>query len=428
MQKATREQTKNHNTRLVLKTIYEQGNISRADIARATNLTRTTVSDIVAELMETGLLVETGMGESAGGKPPIMLKVQENARQLICLDLSERPFTGSLVDLRGGVRLREVAARSGAARSGATSSGADAGSGLAAGGAAGDGAEPCGESTPLTGEAALEQVYNLLDRLTARAEAPLVGIGIGVPGLTDIEKGVVRRSVRVGWSDLPLRGLLEARYHLPVYLINDSHAAALAEYTFGAMRGAPNLIVVRIVEGIGSGILLSGQLHYGDGYGAGEIGHLTVVEGGRLCSCGNYGCLETVASPSAIVQRMRELAEYDWISFAGKVAPADISWDFVRQAYAAGDETATELIQEAGRYLGVSIANLVSILNVKRIVISSCYSEFGDTFLEALRQEVRGRALQITSTETEIVYSSLGADIITLGVSALLLSKEMGLP
>lgn len=413
MEKATREQTKTHNTRLVLKTIYQQGEVSRADIARITNLTRTTVSDIVAELIDSGLLIETGMGESAGGKPPILLKVQEDARHLICLDLSANPFSGAVVNLRGRIIQWVSVADMESAPQPPAGPRID---------------RSCDEGQPLTGQAALEAVYHLLDHLIAQAGASILGIGIGAPGLIDLVKGEIRRSVHLDWSNIPLRQLLEDRYHLPVYLSNDSHAAALAEYTFGEARGSQNLIVVRIGEGIGSGILLSGQIHTGDGYGAGEIGHLTVVEGGRLCSCGNYGCLETVASPQAILQRMRELAEYEWVSFAGKVEPGNINWEFVRQAFYAGDETAVELVKEAGRYLGISIANLVSILNVRQIVISGCYGEFGDIFLQAVSEEVKHRALLTMAAETQIRHSTLGAEIILLGVTALLLSREMGLP
>jgi predicted NBD/HSP70 family sugar kinase len=394
MEKATREQTKNHNTRLVLKTIYQQGDTSRADIARITNLTRTTVSDIVAELIDAGLLVETGMGESAGGKPPILLKVRENGRQLICLDLSTRPFNGAVVNLRGQIYERAEAGPSGA---------------------------------PLTGEQALQAVYELIDRLVEHARAPLIGIGVGVPGLTDAENGVVRNSVHLNWKDVPLGRLLAERYHLPVYLLNDSHAAALAEFTFGAMRGSANLILVRIGEGIGAGILLSGRLHFGDSFGAGEIGHLTVVEGGRACSCGNYGCLETVAAPLAIIRSARELAEYDPKTFGG-LHGAEINWDFILQRFKIGDETITALIQEGGRYLGIAVANLVSILNVQRIAISGRTVEFDQTFLDAVHAEVRRRSLSIMSDEMQIVNSTLGPDIVILGVSAQILTNKMGLP
>ncbi|HEX9013026.1 MAG TPA: ROK family transcriptional regulator, partial [Anaerolineaceae bacterium] len=262
MEKATRQFTKVHNIHLVLKTIYEQEATSRADVARITGLTRATVSEIVSGLMDEGLLEEVGIGESVGGKPPILVSLRSNARQLICADLTGREFRGALVDLRGKIRCEKT---------------------LLTGG--------------LHGAELLDLLVQLLDSLVAEAEAPLIGIGVSAPGLTDPAEGIVRRSVQLDWTDLPVRQLLDERYHLPIHVINDSHAAALAEYTFGALRQTPNLIVVRVAEGIGSGIILSGKLHYGDGYGAGEIGHLTVVDGGRQCTCGNYGCLETVASP-----------------------------------------------------------------------------------------------------------------------------------
>lgn len=395
MEKATRQQTKEHNIQLVLKTIYHQGEISRADVARITRLTRTTVSDIVSQLIDDGLLEETGVGSPAGGKPPILLNVRADSRQLICMDLSGDDFRGALVNLKGQINQRV--------------------------------------SLPVNGqhgEEALLSVYRLIDSLVNTATTPLVGIGIGTPGLTDSNSGVVRRAVHLGWNDLPLKHLLETRYGLPIYIANDSHIAAMAEYTFGEMSQAPNLIVIKIGEGIGAGIVLLGKVHYGDGFGAGEIGHLTVAEGGRLCSCGNYGCLETVSSTRAILRRMQELAEYEWISFAQDAASRQerMDWEFVRQAFETGDETVTELIKEAGRYLGVSIANLIGILNIHNIVISGSYVEFSDIFLNEVKSEVQRRTFSTIAAETQILNSSLGSDIVILGATALVLSQEMGLP
>jgi len=394
MQKATRQQTKEHNLNLVLRTVYEKGEISRAEVARLTHLTRTTVSELVGELIEEGLLEEIGSQSFGVGKPPILLRVQEDGRQLTCVDLSGPVFEGAIVNIDGKICRREVLPRAGQ-----------------------------------SGEAALKLVTQLIDSLVA-GSAPLVGIGIAAPGLINPQSGVVRRSVSLGWADLPLKKLMEDRYRLPVYLTNDSHAAALAEYNFGELRGSPNLIVVRIGEGIGSGIILSNQIHYGDGYGAGEIGHLVVVEGGRQCSCGNYGCLETVASPQALIQRTRELAQYEWISFAAgsRPEPTSIDWDFIRQAFEAGDETITELVREAGQYLGISIANLVSILNIHRIVISGSYKAFGDMFLEAVSREVNHRLLPTMAADTLIVNSALDPNNVILGTSALVLSQEIGIP
>ncbi len=395
MEKATRQFTKVHNIRLVLKTIYEHQAISRADVARITGLTRVTVSEIVGGLINEGLIEEIGVGSSAGGKPPILVSLRDNSRQLICVDLSGREFRGALVDLRGKIRHERSI-----------------------------------PTQAKTGDALIEPLTGLIERLAREAEAPLVGIGVSIPGVTDPQEGIVRRSIRLDWSDLPLRHLLEKRFHLPIHLMNDSHAAALAEYTFGEYRQTPNLIVVRVDEGIGCGIILSGHLHYGDGYGAGEIGHLTVVDGGRQCPCGNFGCLETVASPRAIIQSLQVLSEYEWITISAGAAarPEQITWDFVREAFLAGDETVTELVKEAGRYLGVSIANLVSILNVHHIIITGSFTGFGQMFLDAVSSEVSRRALASMTTQTYITNSILGSDNIILGASALVLSNEVGLP
>jgi len=182
-QKATRKQTKVHNSRLVLKIIYERGEISRADVARETRLTRTTVSDVVTDLMDQGLVEEIGYGPSAGGKPPILLSIVADSRHLIGIDLASAEFRGAVVNLHGQVR-HQI-------------------------------------NVPLhnrDGEAALALVYEMVQDLIAATDNPLLGIGIGSPGLMDATNGIVRRSVNLNWHDLPLRALLEERYGLPVYV------------------------------------------------------------------------------------------------------------------------------------------------------------------------------------------------------------------
>ncbi|MCA9972221.1 MAG: ROK family transcriptional regulator, partial [Anaerolineales bacterium] len=245
MKKATRQQTKSHNTRLILKTIYEQGNVSRADLARLTRLTRPTVSSIVAELMARGLVAETGQGPSAGGKRPTWLDIVDDAQQLICIDLGSQLFRGAVVNLRGDIVARQSFARD-----------------------------------DQTGDEAVALVYRLLDALAADATAPLLGIGVGTPGLVDPQHGVVKQAVNLGWSDLHLGELLQARYDTAVYVANDSHLAALAEYTYGPPRHSQHLILIKVGQGIGAGIVVNGQLLVGDGFGAGEIGHVVVAENG----------------------------------------------------------------------------------------------------------------------------------------------------
>jgi len=393
-QKATRKQTKAHNRRLVLRTIYEQGQISRADIARVTGLTRTTVSDMVDRLIQRRLVEEVGYGPSAGGKPPILVSVVDDSRHLIGIDLASGEFRGAVVNLRGKVRHRV--------------------------------------SLPLQGrdgQVALTLVYQVVDELVAATNSPLLGIGIGTPGLVDPLNGVVRRAVNLEWQDLSLRTLLQGRYGLPVHVANDCQVAALAEHTFGEAQGLENLAVVKIEQGIGAGIVLDGQLFHGDTCGAGEIGHVTVVENGQPCRCGNLGCLETVTSARAIVQQAQILAQNDARSSLHRFAahPAALTIREVCQAAEAGDEAVQQMVREAGRCLGIALANLVAVLSVRRILIAGSVTGFGSLLLDVVQQEMTRRSLAMLACETEVGMSSMGPDMVILGASALVLTHELGL-
>lgn len=393
-QKATHEQTKTHNKRLILKTIYDQRQSSRISIAHSTKLTRPTVSSTVAELIEEGLVEEIGQGPSAGGKRPILLSMVDDARHLIGLDLANREFRGGVLDLRGKiVHYARV---------------------------------PVDE---IGGQAALEQVYSLVDQLVAAATSPLLGIGIGTPGLVDARAGLVRKAVNLDWQDLPLRDLLGARYNLPIHVANDSHVAALGEYIFGRRQGQPNLVLVKVGRGIGAGIVINGQLYYGDASGAGEIGHVAVVDNGEQCLCGHFGCLETVASARAIVKRARAIFFADPHSMLHRFAarPEEIDTDIVLRAFEAGDQTLHEVIAEAGRYLGIAVANLVGVLNMKYIFIGGSMARFGEPLLAPIRQQMKQRSMGMLADETQVILSSLEQDIVVLGATALVLTNELGL-
>jgi N-acetylglucosamine repressor len=392
--KATREQTRVHNSRLVLRTIYERGEVSRADVARETRLTRTTVSDVVTDLMDEGLVEEVGFGPSVGGKPPILLSVVADSRHLIGIDLASEEFRGAVVNLRGQIRHRfDVPLRD------------------------------------RDGEAALALVYEMVETLIAATGSPLLGIGIGSPGLMDASNGIVRRSVNLDWYDLPLRDLLQERCGLPVYVANDSQVAALGEYTFGDGPGVENLVLVKAGHGVGAGIVLNGQLFHGETFGAGEIGHVTVVENGEQCRCGNVGCLETVASARSIVGQARRLAAGDPGSLLHHFAscPEEITIETVCRAMEAGDEQVQQLVCRAGRYLGIAAANVVGLLSARRIVIAGSVACLGQVLLDAIRQEMTKRSLAMLADETQIALSSMDSDIVILGASALVLSHELGL-
>jgi N-acetylglucosamine repressor len=388
MQKATRQHTKEHNINLVLKTILDNESIGRAEISRITRLTRTTVSDIVADLIAEGLVKEVGMGVSIGGKSPILLSLEADSRYLIGLDLARKKFSGAIVNLRGEIRYKVDQDVQG-----------------------------------LDGEAALASVYAILDRLTNTSYKPLVGIGIGTPGLVNTNEGVVVNAVNLDWKDLSLARPLQEKYHLPVSVFNDSQAAAMGEFTFGE-GNAPegNLIVINLRYGVGAGIIINGQLFHGDGGGAGEIGHVVVQEGGLPCRCGNIGCLETVASTQAVIRHVQRLISQNTTSTLAK-ASGKLSLEMIEQAFRSGDPLARQVVLEAGQYLGMAISSLTGTLNIHRVILAGDMTCFGADWLDAIQKSMRQSTLARLAEETQIEIGSLGPNRIILGASALILKN-----
>jgi predicted NBD/HSP70 family sugar kinase len=245
----------------------------------------------------------------------------------------------------------------------------------------------------------------------------------------DARKGVVRDAVNLDWHDLPLGSLLEKRYELPVYIANDCQAAALAECTFGSARNVSNLVLIRVGRGIGAGVVLNRSLYYGDGFGAGEIGHVKVVDGGELCRCGHYGCLETVVSSRAIVMHARAIARSDPTSSLHRYAQAadEIDLDAVFRVFQTGDKAIEGLIANAGDCLGRSVAHLVCALNIQRIVLAGSMARFGQVLIDPVREQVRRGALAALAEDTQVEFTTLDPHIVILGAAALLLAYELEL-
>ena len=376
--KATKQQTKAHNKRLVLKTIYENDRVSRADISRATRLARPTVSNIVSELIDQQYVVEVGLGTSEGGKRPTMLDVDHQAYNILSLDLGGQLFQGALLNLNSEIvkRIHIPAPR-------------------------------------LRDNPSIDGVYELIDDLLALAKVPVIGIAIGSAGLIDPYKGFVHNAVHLGWQQIPLKTLLSDRYDHPIYLANNSQAAALAEYF---ENGKPdNLVVIKAKKGLGAGLIINGKPFYGSGFGAGEIGHVVVDANGDLCTCGNRGCLETIASPAALVRQ------------AEATRDESFDWNRLCAEYSMGEPSTVALVDRAAHYLGAAVANLIAFLSIHTIIISGDMVQLGDTFLAKIQHEATRYTLKETVQNCTITYSTLGSDSVLLGSAALVLTNELGI-
>jgi N-acetylglucosamine repressor len=388
MQKATRQQTKEQNRNLVLKIFFERSSISRAEIARMTHLTRTTVSDIVADLIEEGLVAEIGLGSSTGGKSPILVSLVDNSRYFIGIDLAYNMFCGAIINLRNQISNMV-----------------------------------CLPADGMDGEKSLKAIFEILDPLTRSDCQPILGIGVGTPGLVNSREGIVVNAVNLGWYDLPLARILESRYRLPVFLLNDCQAAAMGEFIYGQSPPAsPNMIVVRAGHGIGSGIIINGQLFQGDGGAAGEIGHVVIVhKDGLPCRCGNFGCLETVASARAVVQQAQSLAGNSIAAQAGK-DPHSVTLETLEKAVENGDEAALQIVVQAGKYLGLAVASLVGMLNIHNVVLMGEMTRFGNPWLKAIRDTVAKTALSRLTRDATIHIGSLRENGVILGAAASMVS------
>jgi len=356
------EHARGHNRSLVLQTLYRAGQQSRADIARETGLTRVTVSDLVAELIVEGLIIETGQREDVRpGKPATLLDLNRGAFQIIGIDLSEyATFRGAVLDLDGQILHRAELPLAGA-----------------------------------TGADATALVTALADTLVAAATLPVLGMGVGSPGVVDLA-GVVLSAPNLGWVDEPLQQAMSVRFGVPVVVANDANVAALAEHSFGGADS--DMMLIKVGHGVGAGLLLDGTPLFGSRFAAGEIGHVVVgTDGGAECVCGKHGCLET------------------WLAVPR-----------LEKAIAAAPDERTSILQQAGQRLGIALAPVVGALNLAEVVLSGPTSLLDGPLAQATIDTLRNRTMAEFHGDLMLRMTTLGEDIVMRGAAVMVLSAQLG--
>jgi glucokinase len=252
--------------------------------------------------------------------------------------------------------------------------------------------------------------------------ASVGAVGIGVAGQVDSAAGIVRSAPNLGWRDFPLGERLEQVLEVPVVVENDVRAIAWGVWQHGAGRGVDDLLVVFVGTGVGGGIVSGGQLLTGDRGVAGELGHATLVAGGRLCTCGRRGCMEAYTGGWAIAARARDAIEADPEAGQGILNAAgkrDVTAVVVSQAAADGDPLATRLLDETARYLGSGIAGLVHALNPLRIVLGGGVIDGNPYLVDIVDEVVREETIQVFSDRLEIRASELGPRAGVIGSASL---------
>ncbi|MDD2200728.1 MAG: ROK family protein [Firmicutes bacterium] len=272
-------------------------------------------------------------------------------------------------------------------------------------------------------DAVMERIIASINKLAAGLPGEIddvKAIGVGSPGPLNKEKGTVVDAPNLKWKNVPVTSVVRAATGLPVYLENDANVAALAENRMGAGRGTKNMVYVTVSTGIGSGLILDGKLYSGITGAAGELGHVTMVPDGPMCGCGNRGCLESLASGTAIARRAKEAASRaagDGILMAAEGKIENIDAVLVSSCAEAGDPMAVAILRNAFEYLGIAVANLVNLLNVEMVVIGGGVSNIGDVLFDTVRRVVGLRAFHFMAKDVEIVPAALGVDAGMLGAA-----------
>lgn len=367
------------NMSIVLNTIIRYAPLSRVKVSELTGLNKATVSNLVLELCEKHLLLESGPGESSGGRKPRMLLFNGKAGYALGVEIRLKQMVAILTDLEGRIIAENECLL-----------------------------EHHDVSSVLN---RMVQLIKGLMQLAPPSHYGIVGVGVGVPGMVDSD-GTVLFAPNLGWEMVPLRQLLEDEVGVPVTIDNEANAGAQGELRFGAGRDAQHLLYISAGSGIGSGIIINGELYKGARGYAGETGHMTIEADGKACSCGNRGCWELYASEKT----------YDSLDAS---LPSRRTSELVKHAEQGHDNTIAHF-ENIGRYLGVGITNLVNGFNPQSVVIGGPLSDARNWIQDTIEQVVSKRTLPYHRERMEIRFAELGSRSTVIGAAYSAISYFLG--
>lgn len=382
---------KSHNRSLVLRVLNSMEQISRSELARVTGLTKTSITNIIHELMEEGIIYETGTQASDSGRKPVLLKLSDHALYAVGLYISRDFAYANLVNLKGEI-LQEARQ-----------------------------AFDLTENLP----AFMELVFSLIARVLPENESErkrILGIGIASIGPADVINGIILDPPNFrGLRRIPVVEELGKKFDLPAFLDNDMNASAIAEKIFGYAKKTDHFVYVGVTNGIGAGIVLNGEIYRGSGGSAGEIGHTTVDVHGEKCACGNSGCLELYVSIPAVVSQVKTSLEFGADSPLAK--KQSVTWNDIVDAAQSGDPISRKAIDRLCYNLSIGLINVVNTFDPQKIYLGHDIARAGDLVLAPLNELVdRNRLLRQGKTSI-IELSAFGEYAPCIGAPAIIWNR-----
>ncbi|RLP95157.1 ROK family transcriptional regulator [Micromonospora sp. BL4] len=386
--RATNRSVRLRNRSLLLTKLFLDAPLTRQDLVRSTGLSQPAVSNVVADLIDEGLVVEAGAAESDGGRPSMLLRVAPRFAFVIGVDVGETRVRVELFDF-GMTLLASVEHPLDPART-----------------------EP---------DLVAGHVLAGIDAVTGQARvvpADVLGVGIGVSGV--VEQGVeaVVHAQALGWDRVPLERLIGAGTDLPLHIDNGAKTLGQAEIWFGAGRGARHAVFALVGSGVGAAVVTNGATYRGASSSAGEWGHTTLIYGGRPCRCGARGCLEAYVGAEAIIDRYREARR-------GRPVPGDDEESQLAAlvAAAATSAIARRVLDDTAGYLGAGVANLINLFNPERVVLGGWAAMALGDLLPAVREAAGRQALRQPYGQASIELCRLGVDAVALGAATLPIAR-----
>lgn len=375
----------------VINLIRRIGPISRADVAKLTGLTPPTVTNITNKLMDIGLVMEYKIGESSGGRRPLLLKVNPSVCQIIVVHIRSYSIIGYLLDPELKIYF-----------------------------------EASKNIRGVKKEEVLELLLEMINSCKQAATAPVSAVGVVVRGPVRLREGISVFAPNIGWKNVPLKYIIEERFRIPAFIENDSRALTNGEYYYGSVKDAGSMILLKVSQGIGGGIMFNGRLYRGVNDSAGEVGHTTIDVNGPICSCGNYGCLEAMASESALVLLVVTAVKGGQASIVEKLVNGDLTKvtpDTIYQAANTGDDLSIRMLGRVAQYLGIGIANLVNIFNPELVVIAGGIAKARKFIETIVQQTVQDRSFESCSSTLEIRFSTAVTENTLKGAADMIFSE-----
>jgi glucokinase-like ROK family protein len=390
MAAANRELIRAINRFKILHTIRYHGRISRVEIAKATGLSQASVTGITADLIEAGLLIEKEAGESIGGRRPMLLALNPEGAFAVGVYLSINQINVVIVNFEAQI----VAAHA-----------------LPL-------AKPYYEPESI-GDKIAQAVQACMWQANFSREQ-ISGVGIGIPGLVDAQTGLVRFYPNYRWENVHFRDIIYRKIDHPTYIENSANTLTIAEQGFGEGRGLDNFLLITLEHGVGMGVVINGRLYRGDRGVAGEFGHTTVDPDGIECRCGKTGCLETIVGNYGILHRAKSAAQDGLWQID---APESITIDDVLMSAKNGVGCLDDIYREAGRTLGIGIANLIAVFNPSKIFISGKGTLAGNLLFDTMNAAISRSVSDKISGNTEIVVKSWRQEDYARGAGTLVLQE-----